>query len=409
MVVPLSHLKVKRASMDYEHHYLVTNICTTMSGTVVVTIVQYTSSELILTGNDTGVGKVVIETYEIGENIRNDLFDFDSGLFLIHSKSFYPKNSVDFDEAYKRIGKRLGEAEYHLNWNNCEHLVNYILTGKSASEQFRRARRWTDLCNSLIANIKEIGITTALIVSALGAIAGSLVRRAYVRVILAALISFETNIGLLVVDTCPNIIGRNIIHEAKLRISEGTNLPNASAIPDLDNIIKNTNNKLNNTYVCQVAEYFAWHALWKVCISSLATSFGIETVIIVCFVYFNLIPLRKIFLKNKEFCRILFLRLLSGYMSTVMAVALGALGQLFLTRPARAYFLIAFGSGLFLRYVLTIFAGFLFDSLSCCFCWNCCPTCENIEARKSRSLGFTLVLVIIILSIMAITLGFLLN
>ena len=74
MVVPLSHLKVKRASMDYEHHYLVTNICTTMSGTVVVTIVQYTSSELILTGNDLGVGKVVIETYEIGENIKNHLF-----------------------------------------------------------------------------------------------------------------------------------------------------------------------------------------------------------------------------------------------------------------------------------------------------------------------------------------------
>jgi hypothetical protein len=57
--------------MDYEHHYLVTNICTTMSSTVVVTIVQYTSSELIFTGNDTGVGKVVIETYEIGENIRD--------------------------------------------------------------------------------------------------------------------------------------------------------------------------------------------------------------------------------------------------------------------------------------------------------------------------------------------------
>ena len=288
-------------------------------------------------------------------------------------------------------------------------MVNYILTGKSASEQFRRARRWTDLCNSLIANIKEIGITTALIVSALGAIAGSLVRRAYVRVILAALISFEANIGLLVVDTCPSIIGRNIIHEAKLRISEGTNLPNASAIPDLDNIIKNTNNKLNNTYVCQVAEYFAWQALWKVCVSSLATSFGIETVIIVCFVYFNLIPLRKIFLKNKEFCRILFLRLLGGYMSTVLAVALGALGQLFLTRPVRAYFLIVFGSGLFLRYVLTIFAGFLFDSLSCCFCWNCCPTCENIETQKGRSLGFTVVLVIIILSIMTITVGFLLK
>ena len=77
--------------MDYEHHYLVTNICRTSSGTVVVTIVHYTSSELILTGNDYGVGKVVIETYEIGENIRNDLFDFDSGLFIMHSRYFYPK------------------------------------------------------------------------------------------------------------------------------------------------------------------------------------------------------------------------------------------------------------------------------------------------------------------------------
>lgn len=51
----------------------------------------------------------------------------------------YPKTPQEIWRAFQRLCKRLKEEAYALAYSNCEHLVNYVLTGKPESEQINNA------------------------------------------------------------------------------------------------------------------------------------------------------------------------------------------------------------------------------------------------------------------------------
>lgn len=59
-------------------------------------------------------------------------------LFII-DKPGYPRNSEEIKKAMDRINDRLNERKYTLYSSNCEHLVNYCLTGTPISDQIRDA------------------------------------------------------------------------------------------------------------------------------------------------------------------------------------------------------------------------------------------------------------------------------
>jgi hypothetical protein len=46
----------------------------------------------------------------------------------------------DFDEAIIRAHLRIGEDQYHVLHNNCEHLVEWCINGKHFSQQSRRGK-----------------------------------------------------------------------------------------------------------------------------------------------------------------------------------------------------------------------------------------------------------------------------
>lgn len=65
----------------------------------------------------------------------------EQSLYVIKDPN-YPKTDKEKEEAEKRFWERLGEKAYALAYNNCENLVNYILTGNPISEQIRKAGAW---------------------------------------------------------------------------------------------------------------------------------------------------------------------------------------------------------------------------------------------------------------------------
>ena len=86
--------------------------------------------------------------------MRKDVFKFDTnkgGAFLKGNKDYYnrlaqgdwylvkdsryPVNEEEADDAWRRAEARIGEKEYNLVSNNCEHFVTEILTGQGSSEQ----------------------------------------------------------------------------------------------------------------------------------------------------------------------------------------------------------------------------------------------------------------------------------
>ncbi|CAC5396153.1 unnamed protein product [Mytilus coruscus] len=216
---PFAHFKVRRSGKfctgEYYHHFIVIRISNNSEGTIDFTVAHFTSSAEILTENSQGSGKFTCQTISKDHNLLGYGTTETPGLYLVKHPE-YPKNDDEISDAWKRLCERLGERDYQLSWNNCEHVVKYILTGKSSCKQVDENRCRADCFNFLI-DLEEVGLRAALLVSSLGAIAGSLVRRAYVTIIVAAIVSYS--VGTLEhVPKCGNKIGVNIIDEAEARI-----------------------------------------------------------------------------------------------------------------------------------------------------------------------------------------------
>ena len=137
------------------------------------------------------------------------------------------------------------------------------------------------------------------------------------------------------------------------------------------------------------------------CGAAMVVSVGFETIFFLSYVCFNLIPRRsRKRISDKKYCRILFMRLFSGYGSIVISIIFGFFMFLNIDHPAVAFFGFVFVIGILLRYALTVIAGFSFDrcSCSCGSCWwRCCDLSwyESYRTCCYVSLVITVLLILV--------------
>ena len=363
-----------------------------------VTVGHYISSGEIFTESRIGIGKFVRETILLGQRKPHNIFDFERGLYLI-KKGNFPNTEDEFTDAYNRLDEMIDERQYELSSNNCEHSINYILTGESTSSQSDEGRCgkrcFIDLCDVVLMDCKDVGMQTALLVVALGAIAGSLVRRAYVRIIIAAIVSYTVGKE---VGNCGKMIGNNIREEAQKRIDLAKNDYDIKAVITKENItiLNDIEDHLSTTFVCELAEKLIYEAAYMTCGAAMVVSVGFETIFFLSYVCFNLIPRRsRKRIRDEKCCRILFMRLFGGYGSIVITIIFGFFIFLNVDRPAVAFFIFVFVIGILLRYVFTVIAGFSFDRC-CCSCWlNCCCSCWYNRTCCNVSLVITVLLILV--------------
>lgn len=74
--------------------------------------------------NDTGVTQTSYETFAAGDPVY----------VVEHDDRRY-----SYDEIARRAEQRLGEDDYNVAFNNCEHFANWCVTGKEYSKQVREA------------------------------------------------------------------------------------------------------------------------------------------------------------------------------------------------------------------------------------------------------------------------------
>ena len=369
----------------YSHHFVIISISSVTEELDAVTVGQYTSSGKTFTESSIGFGKFVRQTILIGQNKTHDIFDFEKGLYLIKEP---PNTEDEVAKAYNRLDDMIDERRYEISSNNCEHSINYILTGKSTSSQSDQGkcgkRCYIDLCDVVIMDCKDVGLKTALLVAALGAIAGSLVRRAYVRIIIAAIVSHTVGKE---VGNCGEMIGTNIREEAQRRIDLAKNDYDIIAVITNENntILNDMEDHLNTIFVCEMAENLIYDGAYLTCGAAMVVSVAFETIFFLSYVCFNLIPRRSRErieddkycrignrLTKEKYCRILFMRLFGGYGSIVISIIFGFFMFLNVDHPAIAFFGFVFVIGILLRYALTLIAGFSFDRCCCSCWWSCC-------------------------------------
>lgn len=122
---PLSHFRVMWENCNYYHDYLVLGILEDEIGSDhvdAVTVAHYSSSTEICCGNSSNLDLFLRATHFIktdgtladDEHDEHKLFDF-GNLYHVRDPN-YP--TIDFQEAYVRLDKRMGERLHNLSWNN---------------------------------------------------------------------------------------------------------------------------------------------------------------------------------------------------------------------------------------------------------------------------------------------------
>lgn len=123
-----AHYAVKRikCGTSYFHHFIVVQWKKAKSK-----IIEYCGSILNLFSRLEVVIKNMSEK-EIQQAIE------ERRLYIIRDPD-YPQNDEEEMEAEDRFWERIREKAYALAYNNCEHLVKFIMTGNPFSEQIREA------------------------------------------------------------------------------------------------------------------------------------------------------------------------------------------------------------------------------------------------------------------------------
>lgn len=121
------HIAIKR-TWGYFHHILVKNWEEAKKNP----IFEYSVTFFNLLFKH---GEVIEEDLNEKELEKNILAN---NVYIIDAPD-YPKTPQEILKALARLFKRLKEKAYAVAYNNCEHVVNHILTGESKSEQIKNA------------------------------------------------------------------------------------------------------------------------------------------------------------------------------------------------------------------------------------------------------------------------------
>lgn len=134
----IAHFAVKRFA-KYWHHFIISNF----NGDRRKRIQYNVNIRTFLSGP----GQVIEDDLKSSEDIEETI---KKGKLYIIEAPGYPKTEDEMAEVKKRWKERLNEQNYDLGYNNCEHLVSYILTGKAKSEQIQNASQGRMLIVDLI-------------------------------------------------------------------------------------------------------------------------------------------------------------------------------------------------------------------------------------------------------------------
>ena len=124
----------------YKHHYIV--LGHKWNSEYEVTCILHKTADNAAKCN----GKVSYQRYS-----KEDFeWDIENGLYVLEDDR-YPKTEEDFNLAYNRFQEKEHEENYSIETNNCEHLTNYVLTGKAFSSQIENLpwykRMFTGSCD----------------------------------------------------------------------------------------------------------------------------------------------------------------------------------------------------------------------------------------------------------------------
>lgn len=333
----LIHVAVQRA-YGYFHHYVI--IANESDWKIALKIVQYTGGlSHFLTGSTAGE---VEETFITLSQVEKEIRD---GLYVI-TGSDYKTKATNFVEACSRYLMRLGERAYHLVYNNCEHLANYIMYGNPESKQIKNS----DPLKKAAADTIDVAVNDGksnIVKTAISRVGNDATSRYFIR------------------KACEQV-SKVASKEMILNTAEVAGTSDVAR-----NIIKKTANNFNTLYsakdmlcsetCCKVADKAGKSALNKTTLAYGGLTFAIET----GFAFWQINNLRKLRnegkIKDRDFKRETAKTVVTVPVASYLTVAGSAIGQTLCPVPVVGAFLGGLVGSFIGRIGASVVTGGIFD------------------------------------------------
>ena len=286
-----------------------------------------------------------IEEFELK---KNEIHDTDIGPILL------------------RLSDVIGDRHFDPVRYNCEHVANYVMSGKLESNQSNSCK--ARCCSVFIKNMKGLVLIAMAMICFCSAASGTIVRRAYEKLLLGLFMASKTNSSIYA--DCTDFFGENVISAAdSLLLTQKIDDEQYIGISgDVNVIIKGLINELKNPNICDAASRLGKKVLLKTSLYTGVTFIALQAIYILYRTYYHLVPIRMSYAARNlkfPFFKEIVNDIVGGISSLVFMVGFGVIVQLRSHSPAFLYFFVAGLSGIVGRLSILLI-------LECCRKEPCC-------------------------------------
>ena len=359
--------------MEYYHYFIAVDRTETMEG---FSLAHFTG------GASSGIGglsEMKMEHYTWKR----------SGFDILSCKEFELKkheiHDTDIGPIMLRLSDVIGDRHYDPVRYNCEHVANYVMSGKLESNQSNSCK--ARCCSVIIMNTKGVVLFVSALICFMSAASGTIVRRAYEKLLVGLfLASKERNIANSTYPGCEDYFGENIIKSARTLLTSQTEA--REHYESIDGNFKATIEELilelNSTSICKVASNLGKEAFIQTCLFTVVPLVMLQTIYILCRIYYNLIPAKKSFATRNlkfAFAKEIGRDVIGGLFSSIFMVGFGFIVEIYFIFPAFAYFFLVAFSGIVGRWISLL----IFEIIN-----HCCHKVPNADPQtQTDSACFT--------------------
>lgn len=111
-----------------------------------------------------------------------------------------------------------------------------------------------------------------------------------------------------------DIVGQNAIKKAKEAINDAMSLPFFPQIENSSMILADVISVLDDKSICDLAKHLHHKVVRRICEFEFSVALSLETIFLLLNLFFSLCPLRKTISGNDVFCRIMCVKIFTGYL-----------------------------------------------------------------------------------------------
>ena len=387
----------------YLHHFLAYNETDEETGVKGFAIAEFREN---VCGRCYGVAQVNL-THYLPFDSENDVqlpFDFKRDKICTIVNTIRKEDTENLDKAKTRMLLVVGDTDYDIVENNCEHIANYIMRGTQFSIQAREKKCQAMSCNIFIQSMKSLLIIIATCACFVATGVGTVLRRAHEKLLFEIIVNKKASVKNNSSD-CDHFLGKTIIQSTRVIYESGNT---EHVLKKYQNITKMIDDIIENLHaggdeICKIASDLGVEVFLRMSVYFLVTWLFFQTIALLLYVYKELIPLKMSLERKRQenrYCKILVTEILAAYLPIPISYSFACFVQFYFVTRAFVFFITIVITAVASRLLVSLICS-CFTCSCCCMCyWNCCcgqnKPCSPKRKRYLYLTGFAIFLPILV-------------